>query len=932
MKIKTKLLIILISLFAARVSKGQELQDISIESGHRSVKSFNLGNRSVKIANDLPLVSFLIGDKEIQGTDNDNRIEIDFQKETGFKPGLKGVVTFKNVSPDTLKLSNVVPFGTRDKSVYITGKGHHGLSRTHLFLPGRNPVNIIVPDNAWELGYSGTQLDSTLSVCALVRRDNKSAQKASLGRFETVIAPGGIVKYNFYADLYGGEWQTGLKKIFQERYLYDVTNFDNALFERKDLQWIRHTYVMHLMMAWDKFYYDSTDKKFNLARFLERGKKLYGGDDAVGLWPTWPTLGVDQRNQFDLFRDLPGGLPQIRRMADLSRSMGTAFFICYNPWDASTRDEGHMRGLADIIKNTGADGVVLDTKGSSSNELQEAADSVRKGVIMYSEGMAVPKDMQGIVSGRVHNALYYAPMLNMNKFIKPEFAIYRVAELYKEPIKREFATSFFNGYGTELNIFAPGQPDWAEEQYKYLGRTTRILRENTYNFTSKSYTPLIPVTTDNIYANKWTFDNKVIYTIYSLLPEGYKGLLFEVVPDSKSHYVDLWHHKELKPVRKGDKYYLEAETNAFNKSDLGTNNEGEVDCIASLPVLLASSLESDVLNVKADKGTMIKVWAGVPDYSKKPLELKSGKHQLSLLQHFGRFEGKFIIQLFEKDILLDENIITINPGTPRLATAVLKTPGTGNAAGMVKIPAGAFKFNPTNGDEFIPYPKYNEGRIYQMNEFLMDKFPVTNMQFKTFIDRSGYKPSDPVNFLKHWVKGNPTEEQKNQPVVYISYEDAKAYAKWAGKRLPTEIEWQYAAQTSDLRSWPWSKDTKNIRREEEPVTNSLTVYKIKGIDSIYANLGNGIPDAVGKHPKGANPYGLQDLVGAVWQLTNDVYKSGSYDYIMMKGGSYYSPDSSWWYVQGGPRELHYRQFLLRVSQGFERNATVGFRCMKDLQP
>jgi hypothetical protein len=66
--------------------------------------------------------------------------------------------------------------------------------------------------------------------------------------------------------------------------------------------------------------------------------------------------------------------------------------------------------------------------------------------------MAVPKDMAGIPSGRVHNALYYAPMLNLNKLIKPEFAIYRVAELFKEPIRREFTTSFFNGYGTEINI------------------------------------------------------------------------------------------------------------------------------------------------------------------------------------------------------------------------------------------------------------------------------------------------------------------------------------------------------------------------------------------------------------------------------------------------------------------------------------------------
>ncbi len=161
--------------------------------------------------------------------------------------------------------------------------------------------------------------------------------------------------------------------------------------------------------------------------------------------------------------------------------------------------------------------------------------------------------------------------------------------------------------------------------------------------------------------------------------------------------------------------------------------------------------------------------------------------------------------------------------------------------------------------------------------------------------------------------------------------DANAYALWSGKRLPTELEWQYAAQTPDGRAWPWSANTKNIYREQERVTETLTVFKIRGIDSTLSNLGNGSLDPVGSYPKGSNPSGLQDLVGSVWQLTNDIYKSGSYDYIIMKGGSYYNPTSSWWYVQGGPRELHYRQFLLRVSQGFERNATVGFRCVKDLK-
>ncbi|HMR57503.1 MAG TPA: SUMF1/EgtB/PvdO family nonheme iron enzyme, partial [Cyclobacteriaceae bacterium] len=196
-------------------------------------------------------------------------------------------------------------------------------------------------------------------------------------------------------------------------------------------------------------------------------------------------------------------------------------------------------------------------------------------------------------------------------------------------------------------------------------------------------------------------------------------------------------------------------------------------------------------------------------------------------------------------------------------------------------------------------------------------------------DNTHYRPADTLNFLKHWVNGNIRKGEEQFPVTFVSYEDAQAYASWAGKRLPTELEWQYAAQTSAGNEWPW-KQAQPVTREQTFVTETLTVKRIKGINPKHANLGDGALYPVGKYKAGVNPFGLFDLSGSVWQLTSDVYQSGSYRFIIMKGGSYFKPSSSWWYVQGGPRELHYRQFLLRVSQGFERNATVGFRCVKDM--
>ncbi|MFA6126085.1 MAG: SUMF1/EgtB/PvdO family nonheme iron enzyme [Bacteroidales bacterium] len=918
----------------------QELKMINLNTS-KGIEVSGFQDKSGKVYEAaLPLISFRLGEQLIDTRQMaiisagdstvarlDTRLEMVFRNESGFSPGWKGTVRIKNLTAgDTIEIWNIVPFGEAPDKVYITGFGRHGLSRTYLARPGLTPVNVIVPDNAWNLGFSESVL-AKAQIAGLARRI--SSVKGQVKRFETNLFPGGSVTYSLFADFYTGEWQEGLRLMFQKRLLYDLEKFDNTLYNREDLKWIRHTYVSHLLYAWDHQYYDSKLLQNNLQAFLDRGKKWYGGDDFVGVWPTWPSLGMDQRNQWDLFRDMPGGLKALNQTAEMCRQNGSRFFICYNPWDADTRSENHFGGMAELIQAIGADGVVLDTQGSSSFELQHAADSVRKGVVMYSEGMAVAKDMPGIVAGRVHNALYYPPMLNLNKLIKPDFAIYRVAELAFEPIRREYATSFFNGYGTELNIFKPGRPDWIEADYRFFGRTVRILRENTSNFVDYNFIPLIPTLQDKVYVNCWPGNDKLVYTVFSLLPEGFDGNLFEVKPTEGYHWVDAWEHRELEPKKVDNKYYVPVRTDAFHKSWLGTNNEGAVTSVIRFPSVLNVSLNIDQLTISAPTGDQIKIWAGIPDYEKKPVVLDIKSKTINLTDYFGRFEGDFVIQLFRNDEIMDERIVTIKAGTARLISKSIPTGHSAQvSAGMVAVPAGLFTWKTTHGDDFIGYPDLPVKGPVTISSFYMDKYPVTNEQYYEFIKATGYSPADTANFLKNWVSRKPVKGMEKYPVVYVSYEDAKAYAAWAGKRLPTETEWQYAAQTSDLRPWPWG-DEKGVTREIETVTNTLTVSRIKGINPKYCNIGLGKMEAVGKHPKGANPFGLEDLVGSVWQMTNDEYDDGTVFYVIMKGGSYFNPSSSWWYVQGGPRELHYRQMLLRVSRGFERNSTVGFRCVKD---
>ena len=921
---KFRIVFFLVLLLPSGLAVGQSLKEVALEG----LQTNAFKDASGKLWNyHSPLVEFSVNGKSYL-TNEKSPLEITVSI-LAIDLGVKLRITFANSTQDTLSLSNVVPFGRSSKDIYITGRGDHPLSRAYLFLAGKTSVNVILPDNVWHLGYCSFKMDNDHSVFGLTRRDPDSFLKAIRKRFETILAPGGSVSYFLYCDLFTGSWQEGIREAFQHRYLYDLNQFNDALYKREDLQWIKGAYVMHLMMAWDNDYFDISTGTFNWNRFEAHGKKLYGGDDVICLWPTWPALGLDQRNQFDLYRDLPGGLSTLRTLGDSLRSKGTRFFVAYNPWDKSTRSEGHLQGLAELIQSTSADGVVLDTKGESSKELQEAADQVKPGVIMYSEGMAVPKDMQGIVSGRVHNALYYPPVLNLNKLIRPDFAIFRVAEVFKERIQREYALAFFNGYGTEINQFAPGHPEWEEDQYRYLGKTTRILRENHSNFTAFNWSPLISTSRDSVWVNEWPHGNKTIYTIFSIIPQGSNNALLKIRYEVGFHFVDLWHHKEVIAVQKDNDWYVRAETNSFNASDLGTNNEGGVDCIARLPQVLRCKVLGNNLHIESIGGDEVRVWTGDPSYEKEHATLRPGNQDVVLSDHFGRYEGKLVVQVFEKGELLDESNVEVRPGTPRLVSKQnFKASPSPAGKVMVKIPAGKFIFHETHGDDFIPYPEEMEGSAVVTTGFFMDKHPVTNAQFREFLNSSHYEPADTSNFLKHWHQGSIPKGEENFPVVYVSYEDAHAFAKWAGKRLPTEVEWQYAAQTEKQNEWPWPQ-LKPVERKEQVVTETLTVTSLEGIDPVRCNLGDGKLYAVGKYPKGANPSGLQDLVGCVWQLTNDVYESGSYRYIMMKGGSYFKPSSSWWYVQGGPRELHYRQFLLRVSPGFERTATVGFRCVRD---
>lgn len=161
---------------------------------------------------------------------------------------------------------------------------------------------------------------------------------------------------------------------------------------------------------------------------------------------------------------------------------------------------------------------------------------------------------------------------------------------------------------------------------------------------------------------------------------------------------------------------------------------------------------------------------------------------------------------------------------------------------LVWVPAGSFEMGSK---------RPHEGPVHEVTfkrGFFIGKYETTWKQYRAFCAATGRTPPDDTVVRSDW-KAKPTD-----PVFNVSWEDAQAYCKWAGLRLPSEAEWEYAARGSDGRTYPWGN---------EPVSGSR------------CNAGNevasGNPTPVGSHPGDVSPFGCMDMAGNVAEWCEDVY-------------------------------------------------------------
>jgi hypothetical protein len=544
--------------------------------------------------------------------------------------------------------------------------------------------------------------------------------------------------------------------------------YDGSAYEVPAFAWTQRCFAVALVWLWDELLYDHAARRFTPERFCTEAEREFGGLDGIVLWQAYPVIGIDERNQFDFYRDVPG----LGELVAALRGRGLRVFLDYNPWDVGTTrepvDDAHT--IAELVRRLDADGVFLDTMKEARAEFREAIDAARPGVAFEGES-TLPLDR--IRDHHISWAQWFSdstvPGVLRARWFEQRHMLHHTRRWNRDH-GEELLSAWLNGVGMLVweNVFG-SWVGWNDRDKAMLRAMLSLQRHHADLLVTGEWTPLadhgggLP---PDVVASRWTDGTTTFWAVANSGSVPFAGRL-----------VGSGHEVEVPP--RGIAAVVDGRQVMAAPGDESGAFPARRAARVPAPVAVAAAAPAGFVEAPAPSPTITAVFRR---------------------RETGTYDEAPYVEEWK-------------PLPPRLHDFVEVT-------------------RPT-----VAAPR-----------FAIARREVTNAELGS--------------------AGPPDE-----PATGVDLAGARAYAASVGARLPTEDEWQLAAEGGLLE--------------------------------------RGMP--------------------FVWNWTESEHTDGRTRFAIVKGGSAWRAEGSDWYVDGGPQEPTYSLKLLLLGGGLARSPRIGFRLAVDLE-
>ena len=475
--------------------------------------------------------------------------------------------------------------------------------------------------------------------------------------------------------------------------------FDGKQYDRPELAWSQRDFIQPQMMVEERYFYDPVSGKYTVDRYLDDLEKRYGGIDSVLIWPVYPNVGIDNRSQYDLTRDMPGGIEGLRGMiADFHRR-GVRVFFPVMPWEQGTRDEGVPLWVATarLMAQIGADGVNGDTFNGMPRVFRDASDAIGHPLVFEPE--VYEGDEERLAWNQQTWGYWeypFVPRISKFKWLETRHMV-NVCRRWGRDKTDDLQYAYFNGVGFESweniwGIWNQITPRDAEA----LRRVARIERQFADLLVTAEWEPHTPTQHYGAFASKFSHNGRTLWTVVNRNEYNLTGRQIEVPNAAGVRYFDIWNGVELHPELRDGRAVL-----SFATEPHGFGG---------------------ILATREPDATLEKFLDGMHQLARTPLSAYS--HEWTFLP---------------------QQMVDIEPTQP----------ATSAPPGMVRIPAAQFEFrvsgieiegeNDIGVDVQYPWedsPRRHHLKTLDVKAFYMDRYPVTNAEFGKFLEATHYHPRD----------------------------------------------------------------------------------------------------------------------------------------------------------------------------------------------